>query len=497
MMTPETWRFEKWKEAEQAFVQAVKFAELSQFRYSYIDALESLVGLYYFWNRAAEKLSNEKKAENKQKQEQYRNQLEGDLRSQMECYPNLMGRYELTLGNIAFDSALDRLRAKNTHDADCTKEIKLLKKAFRYYFSAALYKKKFNKDRYFLVLRVCYNRLITLIKKQQVIAEEILTWMKMNPEKWQDNISEFEEIFNYIVLLQVKEKNDSLGTIERLKQAIQQAEENGDYRHAVLLNKCLIDGYRLQAKSTESEVYQEKVACRLSRQSRLYRLLGDVHYTRLCYGRARDAIEGKDIEAKVEIKDPVLKQGLEGFTDIVKGEFYFRQGGYGSLLEIYLRDELPSARDRFDRQFPGAREKALTLFKQGEKQLEQTREEFKGRLDSAQDTEQKVFWEERIQFYHQQLAEAYFQLGELQMMKGHFREDDQYGLGAFEYLKKSITACEASKHHDRHDDAKQSYLNAVYFAGRDDDPAYQKAIEQELEEKINADNYTYPRVAAR
>ena len=498
MMTPETWRPEKWREAEQAFVQAKKIAELSQFRYSYIDALESLVGLYYFWNHAAENVSNDTKTENKQKQEQYRKQLEVDLCSEMECYPNLMGRYELTLGNIAFDSALDRLQANTTtSDTDCAEEINRLKEAFSHYFSAALYKKKFNKDRYFLILRVCYNRLITLIKKQRVIAEQILAWMKKNPAKWQDNISEFEEIFEYIVLLQIKEKDDSQGTIERLKQAIQQAEENGDYRHAVLLNKCLIDGYRLQAKSNESEVYQEKVACRLSRQSRLYRLLGDVHYTRLCYGRARDAIKGKDIEAKVEITDPVLKQGLEGFTDIVKGEFYFRQGGYGSLLEIYLRDELPSARDRFDRQFPGAREKALTLFKQGEKQLEQTREEFSRRSNSAKETEQKEILEDRIRFYHQQSAEAYFQLGELQMMNGHFRENEQDGLGAFEYLKKSITACEASGHHDRHDDAKQSYLNAVYFAGCDDDPAYQKAIEQELEEKINAEDYKYPRVAAR
>ena len=51
--------------------------------------------------------------------------------------------------------------------------------------------------------------------------------------------------------------------------------------------------------------------------------------------------------------------------------------------------------------------------------------------------------QERIRFYHQQLAEAYFQLGELQMMNGHFQENEQDGLGAFEYLKKSITACES------------------------------------------------------
>ena len=70
--------------------------------------------MYYFWNHAAENVSNDTKAENEQKQEQYRKQLESDLQSEMKSYPNLMGRYKLTLGNIAFDSALDRLQEKNT-----------------------------------------------------------------------------------------------------------------------------------------------------------------------------------------------------------------------------------------------------------------------------------------------------------------------------------------------------------------------------------------------
>ncbi|WP_446010438.1 hypothetical protein [Candidatus Electrothrix sp.] len=333
-----------------------------------------------------------------------------------------------------------------------------------------------------------------------MIAEQILAWLKKNPENWQGDLSDFESVFSYIVLLQTTEEG-SRGTIERLKQDIQQAQENGDYRHAVLLNKCLIDGYRLQANLTGSEVYQEKVACRLIRQSRFYRLLGDVHYTRLCYGRARDAIEGKDIEAKTRIKDSVLKQGLKGFTDIVKGEFYFRQGGYGSLLEIYLRDELPFTRKRFDRQFPGDREKAFSLLKQGEEKLEQTLEDyFRGQLDFTKETEQKDFLQDRIRFYHQQLAEAYFQLGEFQMMNGHFWENGQGGLGAFGYLRKSIAACKASENHFRHDDAVQSYLSAFYFSGDYDDHTSQKEVEkyeQDLEERIKNKGYKHPWVAAR
>ena len=272
MILPEFYMPNKWVKAERAFFQAAESAKISRFRYTYFDVLERLLTLYYLWNRAAKNLPDETRASNERKQQEYQKELK-ILDSELKRFPNLMGRYELALGNIDFDIALDLLRVKKNDDADCTVEIKLLKKAFKHYFSAALYKKEFNRDRYFLVLLICYNRFITLIKKQQVIAEQILAWLKKNLANWQYNISEFEDIFDYIILLHTRGKSDRQGTIEHLKQDIQQAEENGDYRRVVLLNKCLIDGYRLQAKLTCSEVYQEKLVLRLIRQSRFYRLL--------------------------------------------------------------------------------------------------------------------------------------------------------------------------------------------------------------------------------
>ena len=120
----------------------------SQFRYIYIDTLESLVTLYYFWNRAAEGLTEKTRAANEHNLQKYQGKLER-LQAELEEYPSLMGRYKLTLGDIEFDNALDRLEEKNTDDADCTAEVTLLKEAFKHYFSAAEDKRKFNRDRYF------------------------------------------------------------------------------------------------------------------------------------------------------------------------------------------------------------------------------------------------------------------------------------------------------------------------------------------------------------
>ncbi|MCI5148149.1 MAG: hypothetical protein D3916_01875 [Candidatus Electrothrix sp. MAN1_4] len=498
IMIPEAQSPDKWSKAEQAYLQAAESAKESQFRYTYIDTLESLVTLYYFWNRAAESLSEETRAANEHKLQKYQEKLER-LQPELKRYPSLMGRYKLTLGDIEFDNALDRLEEKNTDDADHTVEVKLLQEAFKYYFSAIEYKRAFNRDRYFLGLQVCYNRLIKLIREQRFVAERILAWMQGNPDDWQYNFSSFKDIFDYIVLLHITEENRQ-ETIDRLKQIHQQVEDKGDYRYAVLLNKCLIDGYRLQARITQDENYLLKLVCRLNRQSQSYRLLGDVHHTRLCYERARNAIQGNDIEAKIPITDAVLQQGLEGYTDIVEGEFYFRRGEYGSLSEIFLKEELSSARERFDNQFKKAREKAFTLLKQGKERLDNTLKQLEKRLQSPENAEQKEFLEKRYQFYHRLLADAYFQLGELLMMNGHFQENEQDGPGAFEYLRKSITKCEDSQNYFRHDDAVQSYLNAIYFSGVCDDWDAHKDVviyKQKLEEKIKSKDYKYPWVAAR
>ncbi|MCI5210407.1 MAG: hypothetical protein D3910_16825, partial [Candidatus Electrothrix sp. ATG2] len=213
-------------------------------------------------------------------------------------------------------------------------------------------------------------------------------------------------------------------------------------------------------KTEEKEAYLEQLVLLLNRQSRLYRLMGDFYHTQQAFGRARKIIE--------RISSSRLQENLLGQTDIVEGEFNVWRGEFTNLLESIVVDELEVAKYRFEKQFPDALKKAHDLFENGKNQLEK-------------------------QGDHQKLPEAYFQLGEVVMMQGQFIE-------AFGYLKKCIEISKKSGNDFRLDDAKQSYLNAIYFSGNYNAPEYQDEIKKygdELEEKIREKNYLYPWVASR
>ncbi|MCI5189161.1 MAG: hypothetical protein D3905_05035 [Candidatus Electrothrix sp. AS4_5] len=71
---------------------------------------------------------------------------------------------------------------------------------------------------------------------------------------------------------------------------------------------------------------------------------------------------------------------------------------------------------------------------------------------------------------------------------------------AFDCFENCMEKCPESGDDSRLDDAKQSYLTALYFSGDYDNPAYQDKIKNythELEKKIGERNYPYPWVATR
>ncbi|XCN71369.1 MAG: tetratricopeptide repeat protein [Candidatus Electrothrix aestuarii] len=474
---------DKWTSAEQAFERALYSARKSGFKYRLIDTLERLVILYYFQSQAGDELPQEQKKRSREKRYQYQNEIEKEQDS-LQRHSNLAGRYELTLGDIHFDNALELLE---TDDFAAGNE--QLEKAFDHYIASIFYKKKFNDDQYHLMLRVVYSRLNTLVdlaypitfprlvsleqnsrqdtRKERNISKETIGWFENNRSQWEDKIEDFKWIFDQVLLL--KERKVEEKKLKALAEEVTRNERKGEYWKAVLINKCLTELYWTQVNTVadfEKEQYRERLTLQLNQQSRLYRLLGDYYHAKRSYQRARKIIE--DIEA------PLLKKGLEGHTNIIEGEYLFRRGEFGKLLESIVVDELPSARNKFEKQFPGELQNARDLFEKGEALLLEALESDLVNKGS----------------YQQKLSEAYFQLGELVMIQGDFPE-------AFRYLKKCIKLCEQSRNNFRLDDAKQSYLSAVYFSGCDDDSIYQEKIEQELEEKIKAENYEFPWVAAK
>ncbi|MCI5158686.1 MAG: tetratricopeptide repeat protein, partial [Candidatus Electrothrix sp. AUS1_2] len=152
---------DKWELAEQAFEKALESAKKSQFQYRVIDTLESLVTLYYFQSQTVN-LSPDQKRMCEEKQKQRQNEIEEDWKIQQ--FPNLAGRYELTQGDIHFDKALEFLKEEYPKADNSALGVQNLLKAFTHYANSAAYKKKFNINRHYLMLRVIYNRLDKLVE---------------------------------------------------------------------------------------------------------------------------------------------------------------------------------------------------------------------------------------------------------------------------------------------------------------------------------------------
>ena len=498
----------KWVKAEKAFQQALHIGRTSQFQYVVIFALENLVVLYYFWN-CDKKLSSDKRKVNMRKQKEYQADIDV-LKKELNCYPELQGRYELILGDIDFDQALDLLKEqKQTEDADFFIGIQLLEQAFEHYISSAIYQYEFNLNQYALVQRIIYNRLDVLVglvhprtsirlinivePKEQVpdrpqLPIKVLDHLQKKASEWEHRMQGFSQILNYALLQEDIIEDQIISYTKKLSLY----EEQGDYRQAVLLSRCLVDVYLTLVFSEPNEKkYKEQLVFLLNKKSQLHRLLGDRYHARQAYRASRSIIK--------EIADSALRKELDGYVDIIAGEFYFREGEYSRLLDFFVRDELELACTRFDKQFPGDLEKARSLILRGLAKLVEAEKILLQQVRVGPKEERSIL-EERIRGCQKKISEAYFHLGELLMMQGDFFDIGSDEPGALEYIRKAVNLCEKCKNDSLLDDAKQSYLNAIYFSNSYHNSMYQhigKKYEQELEEKINNPDYKYPLVLAR
>ena len=447
-----------WERAEQMLLLALHWGRISKFQYGVVDTLESLVTLYYFWNGASG-VCEETKRGNQRKSQAYQEEM---ARFDPQQYPNLFGKYEVTLGDVEFDAGLELLKQSRAADT-FSAALKAFHLAFSHYVKAAVLMKQFNEDRYFLTLRVCYNRLNTLIETAAALTLDQADFIGILSMLWQGKAPELEEVYRYLQLR--FHPDERLADIRQLEESLTPRLEKGQYGVTILLNSCVIGAYA--ALAAGNPAHEERRIHRLQAQAAYYRNLGDDYQARKCLEECRDSI-GK-------IADPALRLALHGMIDCAEGTLRYRRGEYGRLLEIYLHDELSIARVRFDQRYPNARARAFDLLKQGEDKLHLALSAW-----SADDAPASLM---HFQEYSRQLGEIYFRLGELLMLNEQF--DDLDGQpGAFTYLRQAEEFTE--KYGDSYwcDNVMQSYINALYFAGRYDDPAerpQRKAYQQHLE----------------
>lgn len=465
-----------WHDAEEAFLEALKWGRQNKFLYQIIDTLESLVTLYYFWNGASG-ISGELKFQNREAMRKYQQEIEryDDAR-----YPNLFGKYRVTCGDDRFDIGLHLLIDKQEKDRHTIMPV--FQEAFTQYVRAAELMRMFNPDRYYLTLRVFYNRLNTLLValQQQHVA---LGWMNDLKAVWEDKHEVFKEIFTH-VHLRIKPE-ERLHEIERLQGRLQDVLLTGDFGLALLFNDCLIGAYHtLAALKQENEEYRERLIRRLNAQAGLYRTLGDDYQATRCVADAKQEV--------AHITDAQLREGLSGCIDASEGALKYRKGEYGRLLEFFLRGELSAARRRFDRQFPGDREDALRLLKRGEQKLIPVIASWMRTWKSLPANEEKSRLARLIQRHRQSLGEARFRIGELLMLSEEFIDQDGQK-GAFRYLANALRDAQKSGDAYRYDNAVESYVNALYFSGNYDHPTYRQQrlmYEEQLVEKLTSPEET-------
>ncbi|OQY27311.1 MAG: hypothetical protein B6244_11050 [Candidatus Cloacimonetes bacterium 4572_55] len=155
----------KWKKAEAALVQAYQWGEKSKFKYRVVDSLESLITLYYFWNSTPDSTPDQKE-KNRENITHYQKKFDAYNKKEMEGrgkknYPNLFGKYEITLGDMEFDRALKLVEHPNSNLDSIAQA---LKKSFGHYVEAVRLMERFHIGRYYLILRILYNRLHSLFE---------------------------------------------------------------------------------------------------------------------------------------------------------------------------------------------------------------------------------------------------------------------------------------------------------------------------------------------
>ena len=488
-----------WEKAEEAFMKNLRWGKKSRFQHQVVDTLESLITLYYFWNGSSE-ISTEMLEINHAKIQEYQSEFE---KSNPTIYPELVGKYEIILGDIEFDRALNLLRSN--HAEYLEHAVRELTEAFKHYISAAKWMEKFREDHYYLVLGVFYNRLKLLIDEMKIdkISSELLEPLNELRWRWEGISEEFAEIYRYAFLRDKPE--GKLEDIKDLEKNIQNILTKGNFGWALLLNDCLIQAYRVLFNHTKDYTYFENLIRRLTAQVNFYRERGDEYQSTRHIKLIRKEISSiKELLAKkpesissfhslgsipgYTREDVLLNliEGLDGYTDSAEGTLLYRRGEYGRLLEFYLQDELSMARTKFDHQFPGAREEALCLLKEGEQKLKKAISFTQEVLQQCDGSDDRKQLHELLFESHKNLGETLFRLGELLTLNEQFTDYDGQ-MGALSYLEEASKAAEYSGDDYRYDDAVQSYANALYFSGNYEHPDYHEkrlTLEKQLEQKF-------------
>lgn len=476
-----------WEEAEKALRKGLKWGKESQFTYRAVSIVESLVNLYYFWDRPeklkgavekTERLYQDELLQIRQKgieTDQFfesANTLSAEIIAHKIRYPYLFGKYQLVLGNIAFDQALKNLFSEDTGLFESG--IDFLREALTCYMRAAACMAQFHKQQYYLVLQVVYTRLCTLIdraRQAKRVSGMIGKLAEIEASVWGQNASEFRNIgpeqrrkfsqlLKYVLLRLFPDSEDK--EFANLRDHSERVFNKGNYAWALVLTDCLLGVYRELLKDKTDDPLREKFIMGLERQAGLYREVREKYQATQYLREAREELP--------YIADPAFKKVLTTYLDAREQTLEYRRGEYGRLLELHLQDELEEARKTFDNQFGHeTRQSILGVFQRSERELSDIIPAWEHQYKTLGNSDEKT----RLGEYLRRFYDLKFRISEFLILEGRGEE-------ALEYLRGIIEKSRDINYAYREANAMQRYVSALYFLKKfEDDPVravYEKQI---------------------
>ncbi len=473
------------EEAEQALENCLKWAGKSKFKYHEIDGLKNLVRLAYF---SGGKLDAEKF-------KSYKAELDLFVRSDTKDYAESIARYELILGNIAFDKALN---AMYTQDDESSSVSKVLEQGLNHYVSAAKIVKDFNRVRYHMIRVLFHKRLRTFINPAEnkpglpsKTIEDYLDGIKID---WKGDKS-FKKLFEYSKL--------SIGPQEKQDDIMALAEELFEIRYELdndwLAVRCdsLINAIkRLSQEEATNIAHSIFLAIWLVRGASFNLRIG--YRDKASRFLAEAKAELNKLEQTIERDENQFSRqklqaeaaSIQGRINSTEATWKYYQVEYREFVEFYLREEFTTARKKAERHSGNVSSESLALLQEGEELLEQAIREWKGLKSKARNDKEKQYIERRIRDDTHMLSAVRLWTAEVMMLNGNFGENENKTSGALEYMERAMEAAEKCDSVFRLIDAMESYITVRYF--KDDNRSgechpkclqYEDRLEKMTEEK--------------
>ena len=407
--------------------QAIENAQESNFKYLEIDALESIITAYYF----AEKFD-----EVKEYTDSIEKYIKENPKGTNQYYPNLIARYKITMGDVEFDKGI------NFASIDTNKAINHFKIAFLYYIKAVSLKKTYNTERYFLLLSTFNHRIddfISTMRKQGHRLYEISGYVDKLKKVWENH--ETKNKFDKMAegsTLPLHGDEDRKTDIEGIENEIIQQLKRGNLKWSIILNSDIVSAYKYEFNKNKNKETYEKLILKYYQQAKWFHFSGDQYHGNEQLKMAEHLLKENSFP-NTKLLGIIIK--------IAEHTFEYRKDYFNMFIESYISKELKITQEKYS-------VISDINLSEIEKKL----------INDATNLKMEIvkFEDKEIKEYKIILAETYYRIGELLLLKSDFESSTENFNNTLEIISNKKGSNKIIDIH-RFLDTQQSLLVAYYF----------------------------------